>query len=367
MDVSADLALLRLLAQRLAGPRWSSPAQAVARLGAAQAQDLPGALTSIALRTHRRAHDEVVDALNSGHIVRSWPMRGTLHLVAAEDLGWLLSLTSARMLSSAAGRRASLGITDQVLDDARALAIEAVRAGTPLRRQELFAHWREANLLAHSQTAIHLLGRLCQEATLVLGPLSGREQLIVEYVDWVRTPRQLAGEQALAELARRFISSHGPVTSTDFARWSSLTRTAARAGFAAVQAEFEAVTANGAEQLMDPSLPELLRTYRGDAERLLLLPGFDEFILGYADRSFTVPPAHSGQIVPGNNGMFRPTIISAGQVIGTWKRAGTTAKPRIGVEAFAALSPSEQANLDSAFTVLPGAQATSRSLPTKRR
>ena len=89
-----DVALLRLVAQRIAGPAFADAADAVRWMTASQAQDLPGALTSTALRTRSRSLDGARAALDTGAVVRSWPMRGALHLVMAEDLGWLLDLTA---------------------------------------------------------------------------------------------------------------------------------------------------------------------------------------------------------------------------------------------------------------------------------
>src|SRR5687767_10099016 len=105
MTTLHEVALLRLAAQHIAGGGLPGPTEVVRRLTAVQAQDLPGALTSVALRTTGRLRKDVVAALDAGDIVRSWPMRGTLHLVAAEDLIWLLDLLGARMLAGSAGRR----------------------------------------------------------------------------------------------------------------------------------------------------------------------------------------------------------------------------------------------------------------------
>jgi hypothetical protein len=365
-----DLALLRLLAQRLAGPRLATPADVVRHLGAAQAQDLPGALTSVALRVDGGTRQGVQAALAAGQVVRSWPMRGTLHLVPAEDLGWMLAITAPRMIAGAARRRAELGITDAVLDRAREAALGALAedparppvavadgpATTPpagLRRADLFALWDAAGLLVHSQTAVHLLGQLCQEATLVLGPMFGTEQLVVGYGDWIPEPVRLDRDQGLAEWSRRYLRSHGPATDRDLARWASLTLTDARAGVAAVRSELTAVDIDGIEHLMDPALPDLLADHRADARRLRLLPGFDEFVLGYADRTFTVPKEFEDRIVPGGNGMFRSTVVKGGQVIATWKRAGTGAKVRIDPEPFAPLGTRDVAAIERRYAELP--------------
>lgn len=352
MTAGPDLGLLRLVAQRLAGPRLGDAVEVVRHLGAVQAQDLPGALSSVALRFTNGNRAGVEAALASGQVVRSWPMRGTLHLVPAEDLGWILSLTAARMLTGADKRRTDLGITDAVIGRAADIAQAALAGGAQLPRKELFACWAAEGLLLQPQTGIHLLGRLCQEATLVLGPMQGNEQLVASYADWVPSPRALARDEALAELARRFLLSHGPATVADLARWASLTLTDSRAGVASIRGELASVQLDGVEYLMDPALPDLLAQHRRDALRLRLLPGFDEYLLGYADRSFAVPPAFADQIVPGNNGMFRPTIVKAGRVVGTWKRGGTKAKPRVDAQPFAELGKTDQVSIERAFAEL---------------
>ena len=137
----SEIGLLRLVALGLVTGH-DEVADAVRHLGAVQGQDLPGALTSLALRTARRSREAVVAAFDAGGIVRSWPMRGTLHVVPAEDLGWMLPLGTPRPRAQAARRRRELGLTDADLERARALAVDRV----PATREGLFAAWDEAGL-----------------------------------------------------------------------------------------------------------------------------------------------------------------------------------------------------------------------------
>src|SRR5437764_9355824 len=134
-----EVALLRLVAQRIAGPRHQAPADAVRRMLAVQGQDYPGALTSVALRTAGAKRGDVEAALDAGEVVRSWPMRSTLHLVAAEDLGWLLALCGPRVLAGAEKRRARLGLVPADAERARELATEALSGGRRLGRTALLA------------------------------------------------------------------------------------------------------------------------------------------------------------------------------------------------------------------------------------
>jgi hypothetical protein len=322
MTTARDLALLRLVAQRLAGPRPATAADAVRRLLCVQGQDLPGALTSVALRTAQRSRAAVEAALDAGEVVRSWPMRGTLHLVAAEDLHWLLALLAPRALAASAGRRAALGLTAADHATAAEAVGAALTGGRRCRRRELLAVLAAAGLDVSGQRGPHLLGHLCQTGVLCLGPREGAEQAFVLLGEWVPAPRHLDRAEALAELARRFAAGHGPVTAADLARWAGLPLTDARAALAAVRAELAAVEVDGREYLLAPDVRDLLPGHRTEATGLFLLPGFDEFVLGYADRSCAVPPEFADRVVPGGNGVFRPTVVHRGRVVGTWRWAG---------------------------------------------
>jgi hypothetical protein len=121
-----EVALLRLAAQRIVGPRAGTAAEAVRWLTAVQAQDFNGALTSVALRTASRRRADVEEALDAGEVVRSWPMRGTLHLLAAEDLPWMLRLLAPRVVAATVGRRTGLGLTTSQLEQAREVAQRAL-------------------------------------------------------------------------------------------------------------------------------------------------------------------------------------------------------------------------------------------------
>jgi hypothetical protein len=318
----ADLALLRIAAQRLVGDKEVGAAEAVRGLTAVQAQDLPGALCSVALRTRPRTRADVSAALDAGSVVRSWPMRGTLHLVAAEDLGWLLQTLAPRVLRGSTRRRAELGLDEAALERGRELAVDALD-GPGLRRAELLAYWDRHGLSTSGQRGYHLLGYLAQAGTLCLGPLHDGEQRVVLVQQWIPEPRQLTGDEALRELALRYFRGHGPATVKDLIRWGCLLAADARAGTEAARSELATVVVDGIEYLMDPQTPHRLEAARAEAEGVLLLPGFDELVLGYADRSMTVPAEFADRIVPGGNGMFRPTVVSHGRAVGTWKRGGT--------------------------------------------
>ena len=354
MTAPSEIGLLRLVAQRLAGPRLPSAVEVVRRLTCVQAQDYPGALTSVALRTTARSRADVEAALDAAHVVRTWPMRGTLHFVPAEDIGWLIGLLGPRVLVGAPARRERLGITDAAIEEARVAAVEALRRHQRLRRGELLTAMSDAGVEITGQRGYHLLWYLSQIGTLCLGPTDGGEQCYVLVDEWLGPQHTAQPEEALARLADRFFRGHGPATVKDLVRWAGIRVTEARAGLAAVRAGLASLEVEGTEYFLDPGTSDLLADHRSDACGTLLLPGFDEFVLGYGDRSAVLDPEHVQQIVPGNNGMFRSTVVHAGRIVGTWGWTGRGAKRTVTAAPLTAWPKGVESRIPELAAALPG-------------
>ncbi|WP_068401290.1 winged helix DNA-binding domain-containing protein [Kribbia dieselivorans] len=321
-----DVALMRLVSLGLAGPRPVDPLEAVTRLSCVQGQDLPGALISVALRTVGRSVVEVRDALDDGSIVRSWPMRGTLHLVRADDLGWILSLTGPKVFSGTAARRAALGIDEGTLAKAAEVSAAALADGG-LTRAELLKAFDDAGLEPTSGRGYHLLYQLAVSGHVHQAHLDGKDQRWVVSQGRLPAPRR-DGERVelIGAWFADFVRGHGPVTLADFTRWSGLGVVESRAGAALVTGDLLELDLDGVSAWVDPAVPDLVAEHRSEARAVRLLPGFDEFILGYKDRSAQLPPEHETTICPGGNGVFKGTVVAGGQVVGTWKKgrkAGT--------------------------------------------
>ena len=313
------LAALRLSAQRIGRRDPSTPLDTVRWMLALQGQELPGVKWSIGLRGAGTETD-VDAAFDAGQIVRSWPMRGTLHVVAGEDLGWMLGLTTPGAIASSAQRRAVLGL--ELADAERARdAVERVLAGRRvLSRAATLEAIQAAGVSTAGQRGYHLLWYLAQTGTIVLGPTEGREQTYALLDDWVPDRRRLDRDEALGELALRFFRSHGPATAPDLARWAGLPLRDVRMGIAACGDRLAMLGLDGVTYHLDPETETEAEAATALLARVHLLPGFDEYVLGYKDRSAVLAPEHSTAIVPGGNGVFRPTIVADGEVVGTWRR-----------------------------------------------
>ena len=314
-----EVALLRLAAQRLVGEPHATPADVVRFATCTQAQDYPASLAAVALRSADRSVAAVTRALDYGEVVRSWPMRGTLHLVAPEDLRWMLAIGPPRVENTAAKRRRDLGIDARTLGRARDATVAALEGGRRIARPALMQAWRDAAVDTDGQRGAHVFGALAVEALICLGPVTGRSQAVVLVDEWVAPAPERDRDEAVQEWALRYFRSHGPATERDFAWWTGLTLTEVRRTVAAVADRLEQVEVDGVVHHMDPATPALLDGCRAEVSRsVLLVPAFDELHLGYGDRSAVVPPEHARRVVDG--GMIHATVVASGRAVGTWRR-----------------------------------------------
>ncbi|XAS66498.1 winged helix DNA-binding domain-containing protein [Micrococcaceae bacterium Sec5.7] len=315
---------LRLASQGLLGPGFASVPDAVQWMTATQAQDLAAAMWAIGLRVPGAGQSDVRAALDSGQVVRSWPMRGTLHLVIPEDLQWMLGVTNERLMRGVATRHRELDISYADVEKCRDLALERVSGGGAATRQELFDVFEAAGQATRNQRGIHLIASLCQYAWLVQGPMAGNQQLMVAFNEWIPVSRKFERREATAEFMLRYFASHGPATLRDFSWWTQIPLTEVRDVFEDVRSQLVELVFGESSYWLSPETAALLDDGVPGQRTVFALPGFDEFLLGYADRSLVLAPEHAPKIVPGNNGVFKKTIVAGGDVIGTWARQGAS-------------------------------------------
>ncbi|MEO7058914.1 MAG: winged helix DNA-binding domain-containing protein [Lapillicoccus sp.] len=309
---------------------------------ALQAQDLASGLWSVGLRTGASAV-EIHQAIRDRAITRSWPMRGTLHLMATRDVRWMCLLLAPRSMRQARSRLAQLELTDAVIDRARDLLGAALADGRALTRVEAFAVLRAGGVPPDGQRGIHLLGRFCQEGLLCQGPLAGPHPTFVLLEDWVPFSWLPDRAEAMATVARRYVAGHGPVTLKDLAGWTGETLAFAREAVALAGDCLVVESIDGVPHLVHVDAP-------APAARpgTYLLPGFDEFLLGYKDRSSMLTREEELRVVPGRNGVFLPTVVVGGVVVGTWTRSTSAARVDVTVQPWGSVSSSRRRAIEAA-------------------
>ena len=272
-----------------------------------QAQDARAAFLAVRARTEGVSAAAVSRALDSGALVRTWAMRGTLHLLAAEDLPLALAVFAPVHLARARRRLAQLGLSDADAERSTEEAVAVLAAEGPLTRHELAARLRERGVpvAAEGQAPIHVVRRAALAGVLCEVGVSGRYAAL--------DPELPDRREALTRLAARYGAAHAPATAEDFAAWSGLPAADVRAAW------------------RDEPRTE------GDPERggVRLLGAYDEWLLGWASRDVVLPAAHARRVAPGG-GIIRPVAIADGRVFGTWRLH----RGRVELESFVRRPPS---------------------------
>ncbi len=311
-----DVALQRLFSQQIAQPTFAHPSEVVAWLGAVQAQDYLGALWAVGLRTPGATEQMIEQALAEKTIVRTWPMRGTIHFVAAADVRWMLELLAPRVVRRSASRRTQLGLDETIIAASAKVIARTLQGGKQLPRNALYGLLEQAQIATDSSRGLHILGRLAHDGLLCFGTRDGKQPTFALLDEWVPGAQSLPRDEALATLALRYFTSHGPAIVQDFMWWSGLTVTEAKAGLAAITSQLGRELIGGQDYYFGQALPAA-PTRPLDA---FLLPPFDEFLVAYRDRSAALDAHGHALVVPGGNGIFNPIIVIDGRVVGTWKR-----------------------------------------------
>jgi hypothetical protein len=343
---TAQALALRMRSLLLTGDGPGSVAGVVEWFGAMQAQDMASGLWSLGVRLPAFTAADVSAALERREAIRTWPMRGTVHLVPPADAHWMLDLMGVRMLAGAAKRRATIGLSDR-LAERGVETLATVLKGNRLTRAECLTALADAGVALSGQMGYHLLWYASQRGVTCIAPHVGKEQTFVLLDEWAPEPNRPSREEALGIIALRFFRSHGPATRADLARWTGLTMTDVKAGVAAAGAALTTVQVAGAEMIVERSLLESAPA--DPAPDWAALPGFDEYMLGYKDRSLMMDPDHLRVIVPGGNGVFQSTIVRGGRVVGTWKR--TLGRKAVTVDVFplVPLSAAERTQVEAAL------------------
>ncbi|ASK65962.1 hypothetical protein CFK39_09170 [Brachybacterium avium] len=375
------LAGARILAQGLVGePRFPDPAAAARAFGAHQGQDVAGVMASLALRTGGDL-DAVLAAFDRGEVVRGYPMRGTVFAVAADSLAWLTELCAVAPLRAAISRRGHLELEGHHVQRAQEV-LEEIAAeqsvpgkGRGVLRTELIAAWETAGIRTDRGRGYHLLSELISGGIAAYGPWRDGETAVVLARAWLPADTDLAGAfngeraAAAAELARRYLTSHGPAGERDLAWWSKLPLGTIRAALPLIESQLEsgyadragrlhatAVAARGGdgERLWwRPGLAEDYAAAEKETMRELLLPGFDELVLGYRDRLYLMDPERHCALVPGNNGVFKRAALRRGEVVGLWSRKGTAGKRRLVLQELCTVSPTQHRRFETLFAAFP--------------
>jgi hypothetical protein len=339
-----DLLARRLARQRLLGTLHKTPADAVASLGAVQSQDYPGAKWAVGQRVAKATDASIEAAFNRGDFVRVHALRPTWHFVAPADLRWIQALTGPRVQRILAVYDRTLGLDGRTLAKAFRLLERALRDASYKTRTELGAALKAGGITAAGQRLAHIMGHAELTSLVCSGPQRGKLATYALVEERVPPAKTLNRDESLAELTRRYFTSHGPATVKDFVWWSGLTVKDARHGLAMIGARSE--SADGLTLWHVPVSRLTVVPPEGSAH---LLPNYDEYLVAYKDRMFVVPPSFKTMVAEQRMDIFSHFLIVDGRLAGTWRRVVGKDRVQLSVELHAPLkAPARQAVEDAA-------------------
>jgi Winged helix DNA-binding domain len=310
-----EISNIRLSRQQITGKKFQTPTEVVGWMGAMQAQDYTMAKWAVGVRLINKTEKDIESSIDRGEIIRAHLMRPTWHFVTAEDYLWMLELTAPQIRTSMKARQVHLELNQVVIKQSNDLLVKAMRGGKHLTREEIAREYKNAKIKTSDNRLAHLLiyaeldGVVCSGKTVKGKPTYALLQ------DRIHHKKVYPREESLYMLARKYFTSHGPATLKDFTWWSGLTVKDAKQGLDSVKKEFnheeiESETYWFSDQISNVAIK---------TNTVCLLPAYDEFLIGYKDRSASLTTVYNKNTIS-SNGIFRPLLVINGQVSGVWRR-----------------------------------------------
>jgi len=309
------IAAERLHNQQINTAQFTSVKDLVSYMCAIQSQDYAMSKWAIGLRLPGSTDNQIEKALDKGDILRTHVLRPTWHIIPAQDIYWMISLSAGKIKALMKTMDRQLEITEKIFKKTNNIIAKCVEDGLHVNRDNIAACLEKAKISTTENRLSHFLLRAELEQIICSGKMEGNQRTYASLHSRVPKKKILTREESLALLATRYFKSRGPATVEDFGWWSGLPITAAREGLEMVKRELHNVGIDGSIYWFanDWKQPAKIK------EAVYLLPAYDEFIISYKDRTAALPTEHHKKVLS-NNGIFYPTIIVNGQVAGLWKR-----------------------------------------------
>lgn len=310
-----DMPFHRLHAQHISHSRFKYTQELVSHLGALQAQDFYMVKWALGIRMPGTKNEDIEKAMDKGDILRTHLLRPTWHLVSSDDIYWLLDLTSPHLKTLLKPRHKELELTKAILIKSQNVIEKILQAQKQATREQLVTALEKANIITTENRASHLLFTAELEGLICSGTGHTKSSTYALLDERVPKAKRVSKEEALSKLALIYFKSRGPATLKDFINWSSLPKIDARKGWETAKSKLATAKIGDQEYGWDDSL----KVTKKETEEIYLLPAFDEYIIGYKDRTAVLAKDYHKTAVS-VNGIFWPTIVHKGHVVGIWKR-----------------------------------------------
>ncbi len=351
MGKETNIINYRLSNQQLLNLKFNSAEETVSHLGAVQAQDFNAAKWSLGLRVKNTSNKNIENDFNDGKILRTHIMRPTWHFVSPENLYWIQKLSSDRVKRLMNHYNKKLELTDVIFEKTNRLLSKWLKDKNYLTRQGIKVLLENEGIKTNVQRLGHIVMWAELDALICSGPLRGKQHTYGLFSERVSKQKSLDREGSLAELARLYFQSHGPALIKDFSWWSGLTMKDAALGVLFNKPKLGSEIRGGKEywffsSVISQQLPAKLAKLRLSVNSVLLLSVYDEYFIGYTDRSLILEEEYKMEMAAVGNALLTSLVVSDGKVIGTWKRTLRQGAAEIKVNLFRKLSSKERELLE---------------------
>jgi len=338
-----DISNIRIQNHQIASGKFKNVQELVQWMGAMQAQDFSMVNWALGVRLPNATEQTIAEAYRRGEIIRTHLLRPTWHLVSSTDIYWILGLTAPHVKRLLRSRHRDLELSESTVNRSKSIIEKSLVGGKHLTREEILLQLRNDGISTEGQRASHLM-LICElDGIVCSGMPNGKNQTYTLLEEWVPKTSSFNREAALAELAKRYFTSHGPATIQDFIWWSGLPVKDAKSALEMVKSDF--ISEKIEEHIYWFS--EFVPVSKIGNEAAYLLPAYDEYIISYRDRSASLLSADHKKAIS-ENGFFRPIVVVDGKVCGTWKRRQMKDKVLISPEYLRLITPKEKEQIEEA-------------------
>lgn len=340
-----DIIRYRLFNQQIAETKFRKPQEIVNWMVAMQAQEYAMAKWGIGLRLPGATDAIVEKALTDGVILRTHVMRPTWHFVTPKDIRWLLILTAPRVEAINAFTYRQQELDNKIFKRSNTIIAKALEGGEQLSRKELQALLKQKKIIADGIRLSCLMMKAELEGIICSGARKGKQFTYALLDERVPPAKTLTRKEALFELATRYFTSRGPATVKDFATWSGLSVTEAKEGAAMLPSNFMHEKINEQEYIFIPASFAM----NTKTQTSFLMPDYDEYGMGYRDRSAIFNTKVDLAKFKNDNPIFNRMLIIEGIIEGTWKRIIKNNKVVVETFPFRSLPKKQQQALATAI------------------
>ncbi|TGL57683.1 winged helix DNA-binding domain-containing protein [Leptospira sarikeiensis] len=334
-----NIALTRLKYLTVLGSSLNSPEKVVETLGAIQGQDYYASKWAIGLRSVGSKDEDIEDAFNRKKIIRSWPLRGTLHITLAKDIYWLLELLAPPVISKHAAHYRKIELDTKVLKKCYSILSKNLENEKFLTRKEISTILSKSGISTNTTRLSHILQRAGLEGLICFGPRREKEFTYALMEEWIPKIKRVKKpkEEALYDLSKKYFYTRSPATLADFVWWSGLSVSDAKLGLESIKEQLDEFVIDGRNYY----IPRKNKPWDKKSETIFLLPAFDEFLLAYTDRRDCMDPPPKRLLTPADD-LFRPVLVIDGWVSGVWQRELKKEEVSISVKPYKTISEKQK-------------------------